>query len=151
MASLSKDGEIITTALEKLNYTVVRGSSSQGGRSAMKKFVRLLQKGLPGGITVDGPRGPAKIPKPGVFWMAKMSGIKIIPVSFVPQSYWSFEKSWDRFRIPRPFSSITVYYGKPLEVSSEDSKEGFEDLGRELAIRLNKTENSYYNEIDGKS
>ena len=136
IASQSQDGEIISRVLEKMNYKVARGSSSRGGERAIKEFVRLLEKGYSGAVTVDGPRGPAEVPKEGIFFMAKISGLTIVPVSFYPKSCYTFKKSWDGFRLPWPFTKISLFYGVPLKVSPDLPKENFNQLSELLKLRL---------------
>ena len=132
LVSQSRDGTIIARLLEKIGHGTIRGSSSKGGGAAMVAFTRRIQQGHSGTITVDGPLGPAEVPKEGIFWIAKMSGVRIVPLSFKPRFYRCFEKSWDRFRLPFPFSSIEVCYGEPIEVTSEHSRQDFPALARQL-------------------
>ena len=65
MASQSKDGEIIARWLERNGYVVARGSSSRGGGTAFKELVRAMRSGRAAALTVDGPRGPARVVQPG--------------------------------------------------------------------------------------
>ena len=136
LASQSKDGSIISKLLEKNGHSTVRGSSSKGGRRAMMTFAQLLKRGASGTITVDGPRGPATVPKEGIFLIAKMSGVKIVPLSFKPHSFRRFEKSWDRFCFPLPFSTIEVCYGGPIEVGPDYPRKEFGTLARRLKREL---------------
>ena len=136
LASRSRDGALIAGLLEKIGHKTVRGSSSRGGLSGLMSLVRALKRGYSGTITVDGPRGPAEIPKEGIFLVAKMSGVAIVPLSFRPHSYRCFEKSWDRFCFPLPFSRIDVHYGNPIRVGHHQSREKFGELGQQLRESL---------------
>lgn len=140
MASQSKDGEIISRILEGMGYRMVRGSSSKGGSGALKALASLLRQGFVGAMTVDGPRGPAHIPKAGTLLLGKLSGHKIIPFSCHPERSWVFHKSWDKFRLPRPFTKINVHYGPPLVVPRDLPKEGLEGLIDSLALALHEGE-----------
>lgn len=65
MISKSADGDIIAGVAEKSGWHTVRGSSSRGGKEALKKLIdRLAVTGLAGHI-VDGPKGPAGHVKAG--------------------------------------------------------------------------------------
>ncbi|MAF77410.1 MAG: hypothetical protein CME60_04555 [Halobacteriovoraceae bacterium] len=125
IVSRSKDANPVAYTCRKLGHVVCRGSSrakdgrDKGGKVAMEEMVQVLQKGLPGAVTVDGPKGPAKEVKPGIIAMAKKSQTAIIPYAPLATSYWEF-KSWDRFRLPKPFSKINISYGEPILVADED-------------------------------
>ena len=138
LTSQSRDGALIARLLEKIGHGTVRGSSSRGGAGATMAFSRMLGRGHSGTITVDGPRGPAEVPKEGVFLIAKMSGVKIIPLVFRPRFCHRFEKSWDRFCLPFPFSKIDVFYGEPIEVKAECSRRDFALLADRLREALNE-------------
>ena len=42
----------------------------KGGKEAKDEMIEMLRTGLPGALTVDGPRGPAHVVKPGIIEMA---------------------------------------------------------------------------------
>jgi lysophospholipid acyltransferase (LPLAT)-like uncharacterized protein len=73
VASQSKDGELITKMLHRLGFCVARGSSSRGGVKAMLGMVRYAEKGHVGAITVDGPKGPRHVVKPGIIYAANLA------------------------------------------------------------------------------
>jgi Uncharacterized protein conserved in bacteria len=58
-------------------------------------------------ITPDGPRGPRYKAKPGIAWIQKTSQANIVVFSWTANRYFELS-SWDRLRIPRPFSKIVV-------------------------------------------
>ncbi len=97
----------------------------------MEEMIGVLKTGIPGAVTVDGPKGPAKEVKPGIIAMAKKSDTAIIPYAPIAQSYWEFN-SWDKFRLPKPFSIIDIHYGEPLIIGEED----ISLYQRELKMRL---------------
>ncbi len=140
IVSPSKDGELVATTLNLLGHQCARGSSSRGGKKAMDEMIRLISEGYPGAITVDGPRGPAKVPKKGVFEIAKATGVPILPVCSWPENFWCFEKSWDQFRLPKPFSKIIVYFGEPMLVDKSSQASDLPRLSEELTAIMHKTE-----------
>ncbi len=75
MASRSKDGEIIARWLERNGYVVVRGSTTRGGGQALREMVRQVRGGRHAALTVDGPRGPARVVQPGVVQLARLTGV----------------------------------------------------------------------------
>ena len=74
-----------------------------------------MERGRPSGFAVDGPRGPARKAQPGAVWLAKLTGNPVVPFHMEASSYWSL-KSWDRTQIPRPFSTVALTVGSPIEV-----------------------------------
>jgi len=120
MASQSKDGEWITAWLEANGYVVVRGSTTRGGSRALREMVRQVRSGRHAALTVDGPRGPARIVQPGVVQLARMTGAWILPITS-SSSRPRFLSSWDRYLVPRPFSRNVVGYGEPFPIPQEMS------------------------------
>ena len=135
LVSRSFDGEIISHASESIGIYSVRGSSSRGGREALDGLVETLHSGKSIAITVDGPRGPAHKPKAGIFSAAFRGDVAILPLAAVADRYWTF-KSWDRFRLPKPFSRIYVVYGEPKKVRREDLGDQLAASSEDLAKRL---------------
>lgn len=140
VVSPSKDGELVAVTLNMLGHQCARGSSSRGGKKAMDEMIRMIDEGFPGAITIDGPRGPAKQPKKGIFEIARATGASIIPVAAIPVSYWSFKKSWDQFRLPKPFSRILVQYGEPMQVDKNIQVSDLARLSEELTAKMHKSE-----------
>jgi lysophospholipid acyltransferase (LPLAT)-like uncharacterized protein len=124
IVSKSKDAEPVAFACQRLGHIVTRGSSKKkgvdkGGAAARDEMIEYLIKGYPGAVTVDGPKGPAKVVKPGIVHMAIMSKSILIPYIVKSKSYFEF-KSWDRFQLPKPFAKISVYYGEPVNPEDYD-------------------------------
>lgn len=119
--SASQDGELIAGPAQELGYTTMRGSSTRMGAKAYRDMLRVAQT-MQLGITPDGPKGPVKSVHPGIIHIAYMAKIPIIAVGVQIDKEWVFN-SWDRFRVAKPFSKITVCYGDPLMVSDVSDME----------------------------
>lgn len=144
IVSKSKDAEPVSFTCRNLGHKVVRGSSrkgnvDKGGKAAKDEMIEVLKNGIPGSVTVDGPKGPAKEVKPGIIDMAKKSGAPLVAYSSIAESYWEFN-SWDKFRLPKPFSRIVISYGEPLEVPEDCSKEDFEKLAQQHRDYINQND-----------
>ena len=135
ITSRSNDGLILTRILHALGYQTVRGSSSRGGVGATIELTRKVQSGVDIAIAVDGPRGPAWCVKPGVLLVARLTGRPIVPVAGCPGVHWRFQ-SWDRFRLPLPFSSAWLVAGEPLWVPADADDAELERLRLVLHRRL---------------
>ncbi len=116
MVSPSRDGEIVARYVGLFGHEPVRGSSSHGGRGALKALIRGLHQGNPACILPDGPLGPPLELQGGVVTLAQLSGAPIIPFHYEADRQWTAEKTWDKHIIPKPFSRLYVCYGEPIPV-----------------------------------
>ena len=126
LVSPSKDGDYLTSVLEKWRYTVVRGSSSKKGMEALEEAMVMISSGNAKRIiiTPDGPRGPAEIMKRGAFIAANELGLPLIFLHINYRSSYKLTKSWDTFEIPLPFSVVDII-AEELDASIfPDDKDG---------------------------
>ena len=131
MVSASKDGGLLTEYFRHFGVHAIRGSTSRRGQQALLELTRLARRGYDLGITPDGPRGPCYIVQDGVIYMAQLTGMPIIPMSY--SLGWKISiKSWDRFQIPLPFSRCEIFYDQPILVPRELS----DDQREALRLRL---------------
>ena len=138
--SESKDGELVAVTCEKFGHLPARGSSTRGGKKALIEIVKNVKRGVPGALSVDGPKGPAKIVKPGVIEIARLAECPILPLSPYAKSFWTFEKSWDQFRVPKPFTKIVIVIGEPIYVDRSVEKEKYEELAHLVGEAINRGE-----------
>jgi lysophospholipid acyltransferase (LPLAT)-like uncharacterized protein len=137
MISENFDGEWIARIIERFGYGTSRGSTSRGGQRALLQLKREMADGRPAGFAVDGPRGPARRVQPGVVWLAKLTGNPVVPFHMEASKYWSL-KSWDHTQIPKPFSTVALVVGEPIDVPA-DADENLIEAKRlevESALRL---------------
>ncbi|EMO56778.1 PF04028 domain protein [Leptospira santarosai str. CBC1416] len=127
LISESKDGDFINQVVHRFGNCSVRGSSSKGGSKALKALITHLKKNLPAGITPDGPRGPALVVQPGLIASAQISQVPIVPFHYECTRQWIVEKSWDKHRIPKPFTTFVVSYGEPIYIPRDLDEKGFEE------------------------
>jgi lysophospholipid acyltransferase (LPLAT)-like uncharacterized protein len=80
--SRSKDGELVSRVLHLYGAETARGSSTRGGEVALREILRDIRAGKNIAFTPDGPKGPAGIVKDGVIYVAKVSGLPIVPFAF---------------------------------------------------------------------
>ena len=137
--SKSKDAAPVAFVCKKLGHITARGSSrrngvEKGGKEALEEMVEYLKQGFAGAITVDGPKGPAFKVKPGIISIAQKANTTIVPYVIELSSYWQF-KSWDKFRLPKPFSKVLISYGAPIDVS--DKSIDFSEYQRLIEESLN--------------
>jgi lysophospholipid acyltransferase (LPLAT)-like uncharacterized protein len=135
LASRSRDGELVVRYVRRFGIESVRGSSSRGGASAFRALARWLKDGHEVLIVPDGPRGPTETVKPGVVSLARLCGAAIVPVGVGASSAWR-TRSWDRFRIPRPFARCVIRFGDPIAVPRVADARTAERVRAELEAAL---------------
>lgn len=107
LISKSKDGDILSHLLQKWNFTLVRGSSSNKGTELLSDMVELA-KTHNFLITPDGPSGPIYSMKPGAVITAQRSGVELYLAKAQIKSKFVFKKSWDNFILPLPFAKVRI-------------------------------------------
>ena len=116
LISTHRDAEVLAHIMRRWKFNLVRGSSTRGWKHAIVEMQKKLKD--PSNIvalTCDGPKGPAKIAKPGSIKLAVKNNAKIITMSSSCSSFFEFN-SWDNFRIPKPFSKINIHFSPPLDI-----------------------------------
>jgi lysophospholipid acyltransferase (LPLAT)-like uncharacterized protein len=135
MISENFDGEWIARIIERFGFRTSRGSTSHGGQRALLQLKRDMEQGRPSGFAVDGPRGPARKVQPGAVWLAKLTGNPVVPFHMEASRYWSL-RSWDRTQIPRPFSTVALVVGSPIDVPADADESMLEAKRIELEESL---------------
>jgi lysophospholipid acyltransferase (LPLAT)-like uncharacterized protein len=101
---------------------------------AVRQLIRLARAGHSLCITPDGPRGPRMRVNKGIIDIARLSGLPILPTAIATSGGKELD-TWDRFRVPAPFSRIDIRWGAPLHVARDS--DGTDDAARlETALTL---------------
>lgn len=150
LISLSEDGEIVAQVAVEFGMNPVRGSSSKGGAKAFLKLLNTIKESNSEVlITADGPKGPLKEIKDGTILLAQKTGSVIVPIAWHASRVKILEKSWDKFKIPLPFSSITYAYGQPFVIAPDAPKDDYcflkADLKKSIDNLEKELEGSPYN------
>ncbi|MCU0797389.1 MAG: lysophospholipid acyltransferase family protein [Akkermansiaceae bacterium] len=115
LTSASHDGAMLARAVGVFGLGSVRGSTSRRAVAALVALRRALQEGTSVCVTPDGPRGPRYHFQAGALKLAESTGVPVVPVHVDFTSAWAL-RSWDGFRIPKPFSRVTVIFDEALAV-----------------------------------
>ena len=137
VVSASRDGQYIADLIKCFGLRSARGSSSKGGAQAQLEASRALKAGNHVSFTPDGPRGPRYHMSKGPIHLASMHHTSVVPVTVNASRYWEC-KSWDRFQIPKPFSTLTVVIGTPIPVPADLDAEGLEKYRKMAEDALNE-------------
>ncbi len=141
MVSRSADGDLLAPSLILRGVTPVRGSSrsrgrDKGGRAALQALAERVRGGDPALLAVDGPRGPRNYIHRGIADLAFETGTPALPVLVLPSRRWVMARAWDRFQIPRPFCTIRLIFGVPIDPASFESAEAMRESVSEALNRL---------------
>jgi lysophospholipid acyltransferase (LPLAT)-like uncharacterized protein len=135
--SQSRDGELISRVVEGFGYVGLRGSSTRGGSDALRAVLRHLRAGKDVAFTPDGPRGPRYTVHPGVVYVARRTGLPVVPLG-VAYSRRRVFGSWDRFQLPLPLGTVCLWYGEPLFVGPELSEPAAREAVRDAISAATK-------------
>ncbi|MFC1859042.1 lysophospholipid acyltransferase family protein [Thermodesulfobacteriota bacterium] len=131
MISQSKDGEIVAGVAKRTGWHPVRGSSSKGGKRALRNMIDNFKKTKLASHIVDGPRGPSGKVKAGVIRLAHVANAVIVPFYVSAENGWHFN-SWDEFLLPKPFSKVSLRFGKMIKFESVKDEDSFEKQRKQL-------------------
>lgn len=146
LISLSDDGEYMARVLPRFKMKAVRGSTSKGGFRALRSLIDIAQAGYHPMLTPDGPRGPIYKVQPGILFLAKKTGLPILPIG-TALSHKFLARSWDKMRIPLPFGKTALTYGKAFYVTKETD---LRKVAVELEEELNRVTAASEEFINGK-
>jgi lysophospholipid acyltransferase (LPLAT)-like uncharacterized protein len=125
LISASGDGDLLAEFVERYGYGTIRGSTSRKGASALLRLADVFGAGTHIVITPDGPRGPVYQLGQGIIFLAQKCDAEVVPGGVEYSSCWRF-KSWDRFMLPRPFSTVRIILGAPQQIAATPTPEEFE-------------------------
>jgi len=137
MSGYNKDARTMARVIERFGYGIARGSSTRGAKRAVVTMLHEIRKKKDVAFSIDGPRGPRYIAKPGAVWVAAKSGAAIFPFHISTEKKWVIN-SWDLFHIPRPFSRALILMGKPIYVAPDATPEELEARQQELQGALDE-------------
>lgn len=138
MTSPNFDGQLLARTLEKLGIGTTPGSSSRGGLRGLAILAKKLAQDHDAAWAADGPRGPRYVAKPGPVLLARRTGFPIVCSHCFAEHGHTFEKSWDLFQVPRPFSRVVVVVAPPMEVSADADAAEIERKHAELQKSLER-------------
>jgi lysophospholipid acyltransferase (LPLAT)-like uncharacterized protein len=136
LVSRSEDGAMIAALVRRFGFVTVRGSSSRGGAQGLRALARAIREGHSVVVVPDGPRGPREVLKPGAIALARLTGAPVVPTAVGASSEWRV-RSWDEFRVPKPFSRCVVRFGEPIRVSRDAEGTGEDTARKEIEAALN--------------
>jgi len=122
LVSRHRDGEYLADGMKAVGVFPIRGSSMNGGASAIRQIQRDAE-GYHIAITPDGPRGPRRQMKQGIVYLASKMQREIIPTCAVCEKSWKIKGSWTDLEIPKPFSRVHMLARPRMKVPADLSRE----------------------------
>jgi len=116
MNTTAFDGQWTRKVIEWLGYGTAQGSSSRGGLRGLAVMAKRLEEGKDCAFTIDGPRGPRYVAKPGPVMLARKTGCPIQVFHIGVDRGKTFEKTWDHFLLPQPFARAMILFARPIWV-----------------------------------
>ncbi|HTF23579.1 MAG TPA: lysophospholipid acyltransferase family protein [Candidatus Limnocylindria bacterium] len=138
MNTTAFDGQWTRKVIEWLGYGTAQGSSSRGGLRGLAVMARRLEEGVDCAFTIDGPRGPRYVAKPGPVMLARKTGCPILVFHVGVERGKTFEKTWDHFLMPKPFSRTLMLFAPPIYVPKDASAELMETKHAEMQRELER-------------
>lgn len=124
----SRDGDILSYIVHSYKNGSAIRVPHLARYQALQNIIRHVDEGKQIVIiTPDGPRGPCYELKPGIAIAALKTQAHVIALNWEAESYWEF-KTWDRFRLPKPFTTIritfspSICFNKTPQPSLEEAK-----------------------------
>ena len=115
----------------------MRGSSSRGAVRALLGMHKVIDVGRTVAFTIDGPRGPKYVAKPGPVLLARNTGVPVMCFHIALENPWILP-SWDDFMIPKPFSRALVRIGKLIRVPENATSADLERHHADMQATLDR-------------
>ena len=137
MTSSSFDGEYIARIISNFGYKPVRGSSTRGGVRALLGMHTDIEQGRAVCFTIDGPRGPRYVAKPGPVLLARNTQVPIVAFHIACERAWIL-KSWDALIIPKPFSRALLRISALVQVPREADSASLDAFHQQMQAALDR-------------
>src|SRR5437588_13014871 len=119
MNTTAFDGQWTRKVIEWLGFGTAQGSSSRGGLRGLAVMARRLEEGVDCAFTIDGPRGPRYVAKPGPVMLARKTGCPVMVFHIGVDRGKTFTRTWDHFLLPMPFARAVILFAPPIWVPED--------------------------------
>jgi hypothetical protein len=101
-------------------------------------MARRLEEGVDCAFTIDGPRGPRYVAKPGPVMLARKTGCPVLVFHIGVDRGKTFEKTWDHFLLPAPFARAVILFAPPIYVPPDANADVLESKHVEMQRELER-------------
>jgi hypothetical protein len=137
MSSTSFDGEFTARMIRRFGFVPVRGSSSRGAVRGLLGMRKEIEAGYTVAFTIDGPRGPRFVTKPGPVLLARSARVPMAVFHIAIDRAWTL-RTWDRLLVPKPFSRALMRVGSLIPVPEDMPSEQLEHYNGLLQSSLDR-------------
>jgi lysophospholipid acyltransferase (LPLAT)-like uncharacterized protein len=138
MNTVNFDGQWTRRVIERLGFGTAQGSSSRGAIEGLSVMAQRIKEGRHVAFTIDGPRGPRYVAKPGPVILARRTGSPITAFHIGLQRAYTFKNSWDLFQIPFPFTRAVMFLAPAVRVPTDAGSEVMHQKQAEMQAALEK-------------
>ena len=138
MNTTAFDGQWTRKVIEWLGFGTAQGSSSRGGLRGLAVMAKRLEQGLDCAFTIDGPRGPRYVAKPGPVMLARKTGCPIMVFHIGVDRGKTFTNTWDHFLLPMPFARAVILFAPPIYVSKDANADEMQAKHAEMQRELER-------------
>ena len=138
MNTTAFDGQWTRKVIEWLGFGTAQGSSSRGGLRGLAVMARRLEQGVDCAFTIDGPRGPRYVAKPGPVMLARKTGCPVMVFHIGVDRGKTFTNTWDHFLLPAPFARTMILFAPPIYVPADADQQMLEAKHAEMQRELER-------------
>ncbi len=138
MNTTNFDGQWTRRVIEHLGFNTAQGSSTRGGLRGLAVMARRMEEGFDSSFTIDGPRGPRYVAKPGPVILARKTSWPIYVFHIGVEKAHTLKKAWDLMAIPYPFSRAVIVSAPLILVSPDADAEELERKQAEMQAALER-------------
>jgi lysophospholipid acyltransferase (LPLAT)-like uncharacterized protein len=139
MNTVNFDGQWTRRVIERLGFGTAQGSSTRGAMEGLMVMAQRLQEGHSVAFTIDGPRGPRYVAKPGAVILARRTGNPVSVFHIALKHAHTLKKSWDLFQVPYPFTRAVMFVAPPIRVPADAGSEVMHEKQAEIQAALERT------------
>lgn len=130
-------GEIIATIMTGFRLKSIRGSTNDKGGRVLLQAIKLMREGYDIAITPDGPAGPRHAIMDGIVKLAQKTKYPIVCYNYDASNKWRTD-TWDKFIVPKPFSTLSFIASSPLYLGDLDFDKAKQKLHETLMKNVAK-------------
>jgi lysophospholipid acyltransferase (LPLAT)-like uncharacterized protein len=138
MNTVNFDGQWTRKVIEWLGFGTAQGSSSRGGVAGLTAMAQKLAEGKHVAFTIDGPRGPRYVAKPGPVILTRRTGSPISVFHIASEYGYTFSKSWDHFRVPMPWSRVVMIFAPVIRTQPNGGSDELKATQAEMQAALER-------------
>ncbi|MCV6597850.1 MAG: DUF374 domain-containing protein [Mangrovicoccus sp.] len=139
MVSRHADAQVMADHLRSLGLNIIELGTSEINTGPVREAVRSLRAGNSLAITVDGPMGPARVPKEGALVISGLSQSPIMPAAYALTHSLRL-KTWDRMVIPLPWGRGVIALGDCYQPKRKMTSEEMADAITHLTSLIEEQE-----------